>query len=246
MEEDRNLKRLVGDLRRLYGGDLLSVILYGSAARGDHAGRSSDLNVLVVLRDLELDFLERAGPVAARWTRKGHPPMLFFTPALIEESRDVFPMEFLDIREAHRVLEGEDFFGNVQVVRENMRLQCEGELKGKMIQLRERFLLAHRKRKELAAILTRTFAGIMTVCRGVLRLADDSTPAANEAVIQRICQRFDLEDAPFRRVVAMKRGEPAGTLDEVRTLYKAYYRELRKLQTHVDRLLAGEQQSVSE
>lgn len=246
MDQNKVLTRLVEDLRRVYGGDLLSVVLYGSAARGDHAGKSSDLNVVVVLRDLELDLLERARPAAVRWTRQGNPPMLFFTPALIEESRDVFPMEFLDIRESHRVLAGEDFFGDIRVDPDNLRLQCESELKGKMIQLRERYLLAQKNRKELVRVLIGSFAGIMTVGRGVLRLAEDSTPAANEAVIQRISQRFELDDAPFRRIAAMKRGEPAGTLEEVRQLYKDYYHELRKFQTHVDRLLTGAPQTVSD
>ncbi|MBI4161142.1 MAG: hypothetical protein HY509_01690, partial [Acidobacteria bacterium] len=198
--------------------------------------RRSDLNVLVVLKDLELEWLERATEVAVRWTRRGNPPMLFFTPELIRESQDVFPMEFLDIRDSHRVLAGEDFFREVRVAPENLRLQCESELKGKMIQLREGYLLTQGKKRDLFRVLVGSFSAVMTLCRAVLRLGGETSPGAHAAVIDRTCRRFGLEEVPFRRVAAWKRGEPAGSLAEVRAVFRDYYRELRKLQNAVNRL----------
>ncbi len=239
MKQENALNRLVADLTKLYGEDLLAVILFGSAARGDHAGKSSDLNVLAVLKDLDLEFLERASGTAIRWTRQGNQPILFFTPALIEESRDVFPMEFLDIRDSHRVLAGNDFFATVDVAPGNLRLQCETELKGKTLQLRERYLLGHGKKRELRQILAGSFSSIMTICRGVLRLAGEAKRVANEEVIRSVCRRFDLAEGPFHRVLALKKGGPPGSLEDIKDLYRDYYGELRKLQSQVDRLETG-------
>ena len=42
---ERTLKELVDRLTKTYQDRLVSVILYGSAAVGDHHGRFSDLNV---------------------------------------------------------------------------------------------------------------------------------------------------------------------------------------------------------
>lgn len=45
------------ELEQLYGDNLVSVILYGSQARGD-AKRDSDIDVLVVLNEMNSPFLE--------------------------------------------------------------------------------------------------------------------------------------------------------------------------------------------
>jgi predicted nucleotidyltransferase len=47
---ERVLNQLVERLRKTYDDRLVSVVLYGSAAVGDHHGRFSDLNILCVLR----------------------------------------------------------------------------------------------------------------------------------------------------------------------------------------------------
>ncbi len=46
---ERVLNELVERLTKTYQDRLVSVVLYGSAAVGDHHGRYSDLNVLCVL-----------------------------------------------------------------------------------------------------------------------------------------------------------------------------------------------------
>ena len=45
------LDQLVGKLRTALGADLVSVILYGSAATGEHNTKFSDYNVLCVWTD---------------------------------------------------------------------------------------------------------------------------------------------------------------------------------------------------
>src|SRR5438034_11259904 len=94
--EQPALRRLVQGLIEALGPRLRSVVLYGSAARGDFHEGTSDLNVLLVLEDLDPATLETLSPSVARWCAKGHHAPRLFSPALIAESADVFPIEFLD------------------------------------------------------------------------------------------------------------------------------------------------------
>jgi len=50
------LRKLKKELLRIYGGQIESIILYGSQARGD-AREDSDIDVLLVLKD-EFNYLE--------------------------------------------------------------------------------------------------------------------------------------------------------------------------------------------
>ncbi len=45
-------EKMTEELKALLGSQLVSVVLYGSAAGGDHAGKNSDINLLVVTHPL--------------------------------------------------------------------------------------------------------------------------------------------------------------------------------------------------
>jgi len=149
IKDDPTLTRMVGDLTAL-GSRLRSVVLYGSAARGDFHRKTSDFNLLLVLEDLSPATLEALEPALRRWTKAGQPVPRLFSPAVIAESADVFPIEFLDIRRSHVVLHGEDPLDGLEIHTDHLRLQCERELREKMMRLREgEVVAAFCKRAEL-------------------------------------------------------------------------------------------------
>src|SRR5262245_14258260 len=140
---------LARSLGEAFGADLVSVALYGSAARGDETS-GSDLNVVVVVKDLSLESLERATPVTRTWQASGNRPLLFFSPEWIERSGDVFPLEFSDMRQWHVILQGADPFASFEPSHESLRAQCESELKTKLIHLRTGYLELHQDETALA------------------------------------------------------------------------------------------------
>jgi hypothetical protein len=61
------LARLVSGLQSCYDGELLAVVLYGSAATADFVPGDSDVNVLVVLRKVTPEALRLAKRPLAQW-----------------------------------------------------------------------------------------------------------------------------------------------------------------------------------
>src|SRR3972149_707995 len=153
---DRHLDPVLADLRRLYGDNLRAVCLYGSGATSDFVPGRSNINLLVVLNRVGLEELRLAIPCLPRWTRFGVVPPLFQSWHAFRRSSDVFPPEGLELRARHRLLWGEDpFDGVVPPTRESVRRQCEQELRGKVIHLREAFLEAGSDARQLRALLDR-------------------------------------------------------------------------------------------
>jgi len=54
------LNGLIGDLRATHGDNLASVVLYGSAAAGDHVELRSDYNLLITLNRITPEDLRLA------------------------------------------------------------------------------------------------------------------------------------------------------------------------------------------
>ncbi|MGH7528950.1 MAG: hypothetical protein ACREMN_01060 [Gemmatimonadales bacterium] len=166
------------------GPRLITLLLYGSAARGAPGKGGADTLLVADRMDDEL-FAQLAAPVRA-WVRAGNPAPLLFTEREWRESADAFPIEYLDIREAHRVLVGRDPWGGIAVNSAHVRRQLEHELMGKLVHLRQVRAALWGDRKRLAAVVAPTLAGFRAMLRAVLRLAGraDTASGADDAVLR--------------------------------------------------------------
>ena len=227
------LKQFVESLTKVAGEKLLSVVLYGSAARGDFHEKTSDFNLILVLEDLRPATLEELSPLLRRWIKKGHPSPRLFTPSLINESADVFPMEMLDLQNCRVVLFGRDAFGGLSLSRANLRLQCERELRTKLMRLREAYVECHDLPQELKVLLTSSYTTFVAVFRGCLSLLGGKVPVRNADVVAAFCQRASLEPGVFEEVDRLKRGEvPRQAL---KTVFAGYYEQLSRAVDKIDR-----------
>lgn len=225
--ERPELKEMVQRLTAALGPRLDSVVLYGSAARGDFQKRSSDLNLAIVADSLETRVLEAlSGPVAF-WVRKGHPVPTLLTRALLADSLDVFPIEALDIRAHHKVLHGSDPFAGLAVRVEPLRLQCEREFREKLMRLREGYLDAHGSNRALQRLLVGSFTTFGALFRAGLTLVGETPPAETGAVAAAFSARAGLDPAPFDAIDRLRRGEAAASMD-MKTLFSAYYEQLTR------------------
>src|SRR5688500_19744456 len=96
------LEELVAQLQKVYGAHLRAVVLYGSAAAGEHIAKRSDYNVLVIVDEFTMEHMRAGAAVARAWGEKGDPPPLILTSAEWRGSADIFPMEDADILERGR------------------------------------------------------------------------------------------------------------------------------------------------
>ena len=183
-DESKPAEALARELAELYGDALRSVTLYGSAARGEYREGLSDLNVLVVLADTQPLTVRRASGLARRWVEGGNPPPLLISEQELARSLDVFPIEYADIQHSHRILHGDDPFHSLRIDRQHLRLQCEHELKGKQIRLRESYLLAAEDPAALGELLVRSVSTFLVLFRTVLRVAGLAVPASPQDVVR--------------------------------------------------------------
>lgn len=205
-EELEHAQRFAWELESVYDERLASVVLYGSAARGEYRPGRSDLNLLVLLGDTSPAAIRRGTEAARAWVAEGNPPPLVMSVEEWRGSADVFAIEMADIRDAHLVLAGADPFEGISVDPADLRLQCERELKGKKLQLRERYLLFAGSPQELGELLERSFSTFLVLFRTVLRLAGEDPAGDPEAVVRRLGERVGFAPGPLLEIHRARSG----------------------------------------
>src|SRR5207237_3782176 len=116
------------DLRGAHGDNLASIVLYGSVAAGDHLELRSNYNLLIALRRIALEDLRASQTALRDWHALGQPMPVYFTVEELQRAADVFPIEFLQMERARKILHGSDPFELVEISRATLRHQTEYDL----------------------------------------------------------------------------------------------------------------------
>ncbi|MEW5974420.1 MAG: nucleotidyltransferase domain-containing protein [Acidobacteriota bacterium] len=232
MEE--TLNRLVKDLENACEDKLVSIVLYGSAASGEYHARSSDLNVLCVLTEIRADLLRRVERAIHWFQLKGNPPPLLFTIEEIKDGSDVFPIEFLDMRENHRVLKGRDVLVDLEIHRENHRLELEHELRTKYLGLRQNYLATGHRSQAISDLICRSLPAFITFFRHILLLMGEKVSLNKHEVLRVFCAKAGLDEPLFLELLSAR--ESGKVVPEADSRFARYLEELAKTIRLVDRL----------
>ena len=178
------VQEYVGLLQALAGGSLLSVTLFGEAASNQDGDRAGLVQSVVVLDKVELDFVRELGAQGPSVGRIGFQAPLLMTPGYIAASRDVFPIELLDIQNRHMLVLGEDYFAPLVFDKAHVRLQLEHELKRELLQIRQGILASGGRDKVLTDIYWGASEQLLALLRAVLWLHNKAMPAAAVALVR--------------------------------------------------------------
>jgi hypothetical protein len=230
---ETKLAGLVGRLKDAAGTNLESVLLYGSAARGEHREGKSDLNLLCTLVSLSGAELNRIAPAVNWWTNEQlEPSPLFFTESELRSAADVFAIELLDIQRDHRVLFGKDVVAGIHVPTNLHRIQVEHELRTMLLKLRQQFLLSAHDEKRLRAVLARSISSATTLARHALIALGEEPPGSARAVFARVAERSAADAKAFELGLEIRENGP--NVDIV-AAYGAYLRAIEQLTAALDR-----------
>lgn len=228
------LDELVSQLRAAYGGALRSIVLYGSAAAGERLGKRSDHNVLVILDSLDAAQLTAASAASRAWADAGNPAPLTLTESEWRGSADIFPMEYADILERHRVLFGEPPFEGIQVDSKDLRLQLEQEAMGKLLRLRQGVLASGNDPQRQLELLAASASTFLVIFRAFERLHGTKPAADNVALATDVARRAGFAPDPVVRVIRHVRGEQALKTSDVPDVLAGYLSAMGRLVAHLD------------
>ena len=224
------------DYQAVFKDDLKSIILYGSGARGEYVPKKSDLNFLIVLTEAAMNRLREAFPLVRKWRKRRVNIPLFLTEEYIASSLDSFPVEFLNFRESHVLVFGKDVLEELPFDKKHIRLQCERELKGKLLLLREAYLDSEGRPKGLGQVSSASLTAFLSLFRALLFLKDREIPSHNDALISSAAKEMGFDETPFRDIAKIREGKIKIRREEMEGIVERYLQAIREIWKRVDQL----------
>ena len=232
--DDKALPQLVQKLTKALGTDLVSVVLYGSAASGNHHEKFSDYNVLCVLTEITPVHLRATEAIFRWWREQGNPSPLLLTEHEVRTSTDCFAIEFHDIREHNRILYGADVVSSLTIDDCFYRGQVERELRAKLLRLRQKASGILSDKDVLRRLLGDSISTFCILFRHALILHGVDGPARKREIVARAQERFGIDPAPFLTLLDLREERAKAKEIEPEALLAAYMREIGKVIDAVD------------
>jgi hypothetical protein len=227
---------ITADYKDIYGGDLVSIMLYGSATGKDYRPGKSDINFMIVLSEEGIERLDKAFEIEKKWRKRNVAIPLFLTENYVKTSMDVFPIEYLNFQRNYTPVYGKDILKDLSFDPKFVRLQCEREIKGKLLLLREAYLETSGKGRALKDVISQSIRAFVAIFEALLHVKGLELPKEKLQIIRATAQAFDLDSSVFEKLLDVKDDKIKPGNDEMRGLFQKYLAEVRKLSKQVDAL----------
>lgn len=227
---------LTEDYKKVFGKDLVSLIIYGSAAGGFYVKGKSDINLLVVLTPEAVNSLEEIIPKVEYWRKRSVAVPWVMTKKFIASSLDCYPIEFLNMQNSHILIYGEDVLTPLKFKPEDLRLQIEKELKGKLILLRQAYLETEGNTRQLKQLIGRSVMAFISIFNALIYLKQESVPQKKRDTIKELAKLFTFDAELFLSCIDIKEGVDKFSSEELSGIFKKYLGEVENLCDIVDGL----------
>lgn len=232
----KKVKPYLEQMIEIQGENLLSAAVYGSAVGEDFLENISDINILLVCQNVDLPTLKKSLRQVGRGIRDRIPAPLFLTPRYLETSTDVFPVEFLEIKDHCRVLYGEDLLSGLEIDLKNLRHQCEEQVKGKLVRIRGTYLETAGQKGGVDRLLKQSLGSLMPVFRNLPRLKGKEPAEKKEEVLKLLAREFGLEVEVFLSIWRDRQDDEKIAGRDAEIYLERYLAQLERLAEAVDAL----------
>ena len=235
------LQTYVKEVKGVFGEQLEGLLLYGSAVRGEFLPGRSNLNLLLLVSSYGSAVLKQYSALHRRWSKEQIVVPLFLTEEEVRMSAAVFPLEFLEIQEQHRVLSGRDPFIGFHVKTDQLREAVLQGLTSHVLRLRQRYVEGGGGDEATMILLPLSITSTLPLLRGVQRILGRPVISHSEAVIADVAEQLKLDLQGLLDAWSLKRGQISPGPREAPRLFDRYLQAATLLTHAVNQLLQSEQ-----
>jgi hypothetical protein len=226
------IRPLLAEILARFPDSIHSIYVTGSALTPDFNEKRSDVNSLIMLNELNFEFLRSLAPLGKKFGSKGVAAPILMTPEYVSESLDVFPMEFLELKMIHKTVYGKDILESVEIEKPLLRLQCEREIKTRLMGLRQGYISVLGHADKVSGILSSSITGCIPLFRAVIFLTGNEPPVVKSDVIKALEEATGVRGDAFTKALLLKDKDG----DDALSLFEEYYANLESVSDIINAL----------
>jgi predicted nucleotidyltransferase len=190
--------------QQVFGDDLVSIVLFGSAAEG-RLRQTSDVNAIVVAARLDPAKLTAIGDAYRLAHAAIRLSVMFILETEIDAASEAFAVKFADIANRHEVLYGSDPFAGIAVPRQAAVRRLRQVLLNLILRLREHYALSSAYPEQLA-MAAADAAGPLRACAAMLLFLETGAEVAAREALRQIAEKTGSSEALATIVEARETG----------------------------------------
>lgn len=222
------LNELASTLGSQLGDNLGALLVFGSAVRGGWREGTSDVDLVLVLKDPKREaLLAVANTLTVARTAFRFEAVILGADE-IPRAADVFPLFYDDIRSCHVVLAGKDPFAELTISDQYRRLRIEQELREEQIRLRRAVVDGLGAPQQLAGAVERKVKQLRGPLDALLKLR--RTPATSDVLpvlLEKASEVYGVDTAALSNV----RKDPEAAHDALQKLLDRMIQEVDRMES---------------
>lgn len=215
------MKKLIDNLKKEFKERLVCVGLHNIGFMIEEKKNG----LLVMLDKTEGRDLQIIKNIYVKYGRKVSNPIIV-NETFFRNTGNIFCIETLQMQENLNILYGKDLLQDIKIEKENLRKQCEYELRGKLLTLKGSFLSAYWERKTLHDLLIRSAYNFSLIIKGFLYLKEKEVKnKTKEELFASFEETYAKKLSALRKIVQLKKTP----LSELIPLFTQYVDEMEAI-----------------
>lgn len=209
------------------GSHVKSLYLFGSIMiQEDFHFGISDINTFIIFKDeTDNNVISKTSEIYKKYRKFPFSIPLMLKESEVLEAKDVFPVEFIEIKEKNVLLHGEDFLKGIEFSLTDIRKQCEAEIRAKIIGLRK-MLFSRDELIKNQDVLYKSLTSSIILLKQVLRLKGMPIPQNRIDIINRLEDHFNQPFNGIKNLYSMRESQVKITKNIIEQLILNYISDL--------------------
>ncbi len=185
----QDLKILVNKITKIFNTNLKAIYLEEIKDGLFHKNTLLTLLLIIDTFDLnEMNNLLKTNLIKNKFSLK------IFTVNELTNSLDVFPIEFLEIKENYNLIHGENIIAKLDIKPKNLRLECEFYLRTNLLKLREGYILNN---KNLTRLIRESLSHFLIIFKYLLFVYNLPLVSDKLAIITSLKKKIEINEQLF-------------------------------------------------
>lgn len=224
------------DIKQRAESNLVSIILYGGAAKLDYKAGKSNTNILFVFDHVDLKVLDGLSVPFQRAMLDFQMAPFILTSSEVEPSSNVFAGKLFDIQKHHAILYGKDVLENLEFDPKHLQFIAEQELRNQLSRMKFFYIQNFNLPEQLFSKIQKGFTTLIINANTFLYLKHRAYYATRQDITEHVLKEPEMDAEALTYLLKIKNGDIKLSYEEIKSAYNLLmiqYNQLIKAMKHI-------------